>query len=397
MSESESRQLEIAIGVFVLVALAAIAGMIFVFGGGGGFFSETYTVRARFDHIGDLLADAPVKLGGVRIGRVSEIALQADGKVVAVLSLGAEKSVVLRTGTKAFIGTAGIVGATFIELIGGDGDEPLPRDGSAVIEGRGQPTTAELLDRIRSIGEGLETFTQHANDIIGEDAFKQNIRETVHATARTAKAAQRFLTDLKRTSENITMASEDVLETTNTIKRVSVDIHGAIQKTITDENNIAALRETLHNARTASREVAVSTQHLNAILARTDRLFQEEEPRFRNSLENVETITRDLRGKLAAIQTDKGLLRYFTSDGINARLDGLFDRIQAGLDHVGTLLKGTSKVGLFAAYRKGARIGDKQLREYGRMPLDEVMEEEWRKEQEALRRRKEVLEQMEGR
>ena len=69
-------RLEFAVGAFLLLALAsllvlALASTNRQFGFGG----DTYPLVAKFTQLGQLRANAPVKIGGVVVGQVSKIDL----------------------------------------------------------------------------------------------------------------------------------------------------------------------------------------------------------------------------------------------------------------------------------------------------------------------------------
>ena len=75
-------RLEFAVGAFLLLALAsllvlALASTNRQFGFGG----DTYPLVAKFTQLGQLRANAPVKIGGVVVGQVSKIDL--DPKTLA--------------------------------------------------------------------------------------------------------------------------------------------------------------------------------------------------------------------------------------------------------------------------------------------------------------------------
>ncbi|WP_025519649.1 MlaD family protein, partial [Vibrio parahaemolyticus] len=83
----QTRKTELWVGSFVLAGICAILVMIFqvadVKSIGSG---DTYTLKAEFDNIGSLKVRSPVKVGGVVIGRVSNITLNPDN-LLPVVSL----------------------------------------------------------------------------------------------------------------------------------------------------------------------------------------------------------------------------------------------------------------------------------------------------------------------
>src|SRR3546814_13228903 len=69
-------RLEFAVGAFLLLALASLLVLAIASTNGKfGFGGDTYELTARFTNIGPLRPMAPVKIGGVTIGRVGDITL----------------------------------------------------------------------------------------------------------------------------------------------------------------------------------------------------------------------------------------------------------------------------------------------------------------------------------
>ena len=64
---------EITAGAFVLVGLAILGYLSVSIGGLKLLPEDTYRVTARFSNVGDLKPRAPVKVAGVRIGKVRSI------------------------------------------------------------------------------------------------------------------------------------------------------------------------------------------------------------------------------------------------------------------------------------------------------------------------------------
>lgn len=116
-------RLEFAVGAFLLLALASLLVLAiastngkFAFGGG-----DSYPLTARFTNIGQLRAAAPVKIGGVTIGRVAKVDLDPV-KLDSVITLAIDSRYAeLPIDTSAGIQTAGLLGESYIGLLpGGD-------------------------------------------------------------------------------------------------------------------------------------------------------------------------------------------------------------------------------------------------------------------------------------
>ena len=125
-------KVEFLVGAFMLAGIAAIlalalqvAGLSFKPEG------ETYTLRAHFDNIGGLKVRSPVKVGGVVVGRVSDIALDPKTQVPEVTLMMQKSAGEFSETSSLSILTSGLLGEQYIGLDPG-GDETMLKSGDAI-------------------------------------------------------------------------------------------------------------------------------------------------------------------------------------------------------------------------------------------------------------------------
>lgn len=111
------RLIESLVGIFVIMAIAALSVLAFKVSGLTSLFPEkTYTVTADFEDIGGLKVRSPVKIGGVQIGEVSQIALNPTTfKAVVSLAIKAEYNDI-PDDSSARILTAGLLGDNYVAI-----------------------------------------------------------------------------------------------------------------------------------------------------------------------------------------------------------------------------------------------------------------------------------------
>jgi phospholipid/cholesterol/gamma-HCH transport system substrate-binding protein len=130
----EKNILEISVGLFVLLTVAAFLMLALQVSGMGNFYEgeDTYRVKAYFTNIGGLKVKSKVTLGGVRIGRVVNIGLEAkEQEYYAVVEMAIEKRInKLPTDSNAKILTAGLLGDNYISIELGSADTYLKEDDS---------------------------------------------------------------------------------------------------------------------------------------------------------------------------------------------------------------------------------------------------------------------------
>lgn len=112
-----TRMTEITVGLFVAVGIAALVMLAMKVSNLGAFSdTEGYNINARFENIGGLKVRSPVRLSGVRVGRVSSISYDQDGyEAVVEMTIAADYDR-LPLDTTANIFTSGLLGEQYIGL-----------------------------------------------------------------------------------------------------------------------------------------------------------------------------------------------------------------------------------------------------------------------------------------
>jgi len=121
-----SKKVEFSVGLFVAFGIAALLMLsLKVADSGISGNGETYQLYAKFDNIGSLKVRSPIKVGGVVIGRVSDIALdEEDYMPVVTLDIYTDFKDFPET-TSLSILTAGLLGEQYLGLEPGFIDESI--------------------------------------------------------------------------------------------------------------------------------------------------------------------------------------------------------------------------------------------------------------------------------
>jgi len=119
-------RLEFSVGAFLLLTLASLLVLaVASTNQRWGFGHSEYPLVARFTQIGQLRAQAPVRIGGVNVGRVSDISLDPKTfESVVTLALDTRYAD-LPADTSAGIFTSGLLGESYIGLQPGGDPEVL--------------------------------------------------------------------------------------------------------------------------------------------------------------------------------------------------------------------------------------------------------------------------------
>ncbi len=160
-------RLEFAVGAFLLLTLASLLVLaVASTNQRWGFGDQQYTLVARFTQIGQLRKQAPVRIGGVNIGQVSDITLDPKTfESVVTLSLE-DKFKDLPDDTSAGIYTSGLLGESYIGLQPGGSPDVL-KDGDEIAFTQPAVDLLQLVGKYMFSGGGGDKASTSGN---GSDA-----------------------------------------------------------------------------------------------------------------------------------------------------------------------------------------------------------------------------------
>ena len=135
------KMIDVWVGLFVVLGLAALLFLALKAGNMSTLsFSNTYAVTGKFDNIGGLKPQAPVKSAGVVVGRVGAIRFD-DKSYQAMVTLDMDAGHKFPKDSSLKILTAGLLGEQYIGIVpGGDtvnlaaGDRINSTQSAAVLE-----------------------------------------------------------------------------------------------------------------------------------------------------------------------------------------------------------------------------------------------------------------------
>ncbi|WP_392560935.1 outer membrane lipid asymmetry maintenance protein MlaD [Orbus sturtevantii] len=110
-----NRKVEITVGLFMVIAICSILFLCFRVTDSTTFTNNsTYRIYAIFDNVGGLKARSPVKIGGVVIGRISNITLD-NYKPYVTIDINSQYNEI-PSSSGLSIKTSGLLGEQFIDV-----------------------------------------------------------------------------------------------------------------------------------------------------------------------------------------------------------------------------------------------------------------------------------------
>lgn len=284
---SSERRTELIVGTFLLSGLVLLGGLIIQFGRFGDKFNKNYQLTVIFDDTSGLIQGSEVRMGGAKIGKVSEKPrLNEAVRVEVVLSI--DERIKIPSNSNIQIASASVLGdklivitppnqkvGTFLEpgqlLQGGgpSGLDAIQNDAVAVVRdvrklmGSTQGTLIKIdsaVDDLRSVTGRLGETLDKVNVSILSDANLASIDGTIanfNATTEQWKKAstelQPVLADAREAIRSFQKASDSASKTFDTADKTIAELQPALKevpqavKSISSAADEAAL--VLKNAR----------------------------------------------------------------------------------------------------------------------------------------------------
>ncbi|WP_208279357.1 outer membrane lipid asymmetry maintenance protein MlaD [Massilia oculi] len=140
------KTIDVWVGLFVLLGLAALLFLAFQAGNMRTLsFGQTYSITGRFDNIGGLKPQAPVKSAGVVVGRVGEITFD-DKSFQASVRLDMDTEYKFPKDSSLKILTAGLLGEQYIGIEAG-GDEQNLAEGDRINRTQSATVLEDLINQ----------------------------------------------------------------------------------------------------------------------------------------------------------------------------------------------------------------------------------------------------------
>ncbi|CAN5717795.1 hypothetical protein BH11MYX3_BH11MYX3_33650 [soil metagenome] len=171
------RALEFKVGLLILVSSAVLIGFIFILGNFS--FRSGFKIRVDFDYIGALQSGAPVKVSGIKVGKIDSVEFiggqidpETKQRVQVRVTVWVEDRVrdSIRSDAEFFINTAGVLGEQYLEIVPGkDWDKP-PIAADTIIHDdhfvHNPPRTDLVVARLYEVLDGVSSVLRDDRDAI---------------------------------------------------------------------------------------------------------------------------------------------------------------------------------------------------------------------------------------
>lgn len=269
--------MEVKVGALILVSLALLAGFVVVMGGMS--LEPTYRVFVDFDNPGGLQSGAPIRISGVKVGRVTAIEFRGgkidpktnepEPPIRVVAQIENQYKDAIRENSRWFVTSQGVLGEMFLAIEPGAYDKPVLADG-AIVQGISPPRLDLLLS---------ESYELLHKAYLGISGNEEKISEVFDGLHKTLKGTGHFFEANQNKLDGIV----------SNVENLSNDV-----------------RETVAAARDRYVDGPQPTRIMNNVERITGSLNQELPP----LLEETRGLTKDARTLTQALAADDQIERY---------------------------------------------------------------------------------------
>ncbi|MBB5165408.1 MCE family protein [Mycobacterium sp. AZCC_0083] len=219
-----SRSMIVKFGIFAVVMVLLTVFLFFTFAqvrtGSTNGYSAVFADASR------LKTGDTVRIAGIRVGTVRDVALQSDKNVI--VDFDADRNIVLTTGTKAAVRYLNLVGDRYLELVDGPGSTRVMPAGAQIPKDR----TAPALDLDLLLG-GLKPVIQGLNP---EDvnALSASLIQVLQGEGGTLESllskTSSFSNSIADNNEVVGQLIENLKNTLDTLSKNGDEFSGAIDR-----------------------------------------------------------------------------------------------------------------------------------------------------------------------
>jgi len=307
------RGIEFKVGILIVAAVVILGGFIFILGN----FSlrSGYTLYVDYNFSGNVRAGAPVKVSGIKVGKVKDVSFmggkldKATGRRVYVrLELWVENRVKdsIKTDAEFFINTAGVLGEQYVEIVPGTADTVLEPD--SVMRGTDPPRTDLIISRLYEVLDSLSRVLHDDRDAIA------------NLISNSASAAAELNTLLKENHKEMA----ELITSANRLANEAADV-------------LAKVDDGMGDPRTIGRTI----RDADALLVQTQKSVSTLTPSARKLLDDATratSVVTEERVDRALDVADKAVVVAGKAGGLIDNVDGMVTDLRKGKGTAGALI-----------------------------------------------------------
>jgi phospholipid/cholesterol/gamma-HCH transport system substrate-binding protein len=173
---ASERSIEVKVGILILLSLGILIAFVLLMGGLS--FQASYPLYVDFDNPGGLQSGAPVRIAGVKVGKVAAMEFrggvidpQTGRRTLVRVKLAVEQSVrnAIHDDALFYVTTQGVLGEQFLSIDPGMPGRPVLAEG-AIVKGIDPPRIDLFLAKAYELLDTTVSGLQNNRELIGDIA-----------------------------------------------------------------------------------------------------------------------------------------------------------------------------------------------------------------------------------
>ncbi len=331
------------VGIFVTLGLAIFITGIYLIGKKENIFGSPIKVSAIFYDVQGLREGDKVRLSGIDIGTVSSLSFMTDNRVFIEMNIEQDKAIYIKEDSRATIGNEGLMGSKVVMIFPGTITAPsvIESDTIETIE------QVDIDDIMTEVKKSSENITVVSNELI-TITQKINRGEGIFGKIFTDTSLTKNLDDAAR---NISYLTDNLYSLS---ERVSSG-QGIVGKLFADTTLTSDLGATGRNIDEITQNLKNITEKINEGQGIFGRMFTDTSLTsnlFRTS-ENLQETSASLMGLTEKLNSDSSALNLFINDPTFAdSLSILINRINTGVVEATEAADAIQRSGLIRLFSK---------------------------------------------
>ena len=312
---SRERGLQLKVGA--LIAAALVLGGAFLVLLGNISFNRGFRLRVDFDFSGNLQAGAPVKISGIKVGKVEEVEFLGGAmddkekrrvQVRAHLWIEDRARDAIRQDAEFFINTAGVLGEQYLEVAAGHDFDKPPLAPDSVRVGVNPPRTDLIVSRLYEFLDSITSLLRDDKDVI---------RDFLKSGASMVRSLDALL---KENHVEIARLIKNVDNLTGDASKLIVTLRGGL-------GDPASLKRTLSNVEALTASIK---RDIDPLIAKTKKAL--------DGVDNVTSIVGPNEKKKLTRALDELVTLGDKVDGVTTDVQAIVGDVKRGKGTAGALL-----------------------------------------------------------
>ena len=240
---------------------------------------DRYTVRLRSS--AGLDQGAPVRLGGLKVGRVLRLRIPPEDTARVEITLGVRQGTGIPQGTWASVATLGLLGDTFLQLTTEQHSRQRIPPGSE-IPGREVAGIGDLVQHLQRVADSAETVLSEVGTVLNRDVadLMRRVNGLADTTQKTVTHIDAFVAPANR----------------QRVEKMLATLDQAVQE------GTASIRVTLENLTAASRRMDTTMGAVEGVVAENRADLREAARLLRSDLERTAEVLAKVEQTLGSAE-----------------------------------------------------------------------------------------------